>query len=223
MHRYGGRAYGIGIAPTELTGRRLTCVGSPAVYPRVMCVTTACPKCRKPTLGLAPGALAEPGKPEGSRQCSLCGGLWLPRSLIEYWQHEPFVETGTGQTSAPPPIEDQRTGLCPDGHGIMIRARVNGPVSFHIERCALCRGVWFDRGEWQKLAAQRFLDHLDDLWDPQWQKRRREEAGQRSLDQALVQELGSELFADLEQLARALRRHPARAQVLAWLAERLEG
>jgi Zn-finger nucleic acid-binding protein len=182
-----------------------------------------CPKCRKPTLEGAPGALADPGRPGGSRQCSLCRGLWLPRSLIEYWQHDPFVEGASGESTAPPPVEDHRTGLCPDGHGIMIRARVDGPVPFHIERCPHCRGVWLDRGEWKKLASQRFLDHLDDLWDPRWQRRRRAEAGQRSLDQALAQQLGSELYADLERLVRALGPHPARAQVMAWLRERLDG
>jgi Zn-finger nucleic acid-binding protein len=104
----------------------------------------------------------------------------------------------------------------------MIRARVEASVPFHIERCGLCRGIWFDRGEWQQLAVRQFLDHLDDLWDPAWQKRRRIEVERKSLDNALAHELGSELFHQLLELSRSLERHPARAQALAWLSDRLE-
>jgi Zn-finger nucleic acid-binding protein len=104
----------------------------------------------------------------------------------------------------------------------MIRARVEASTPFHLERCGLCRGIWFDRGEWQQLAARQFLDHLDDLWDPAWQKRCRIEAERESLDQALVHELGGDLFQQLLDVSRSLEDHPARAQALAWLCQRLE-
>ena len=182
-----------------------------------------CPKCRTPTLEPARGSLAEADKPVGTLVCWGCRGLWVPREVIEFWQHDPFVEFVAGESLAPPPDEDHRTGLCPSGHGIMIRARVEAPTPFYLESCPLCRGVWFDRGEWQLLATRDFLDHLDDLWDPLWKKQQRAEARQKELDQALGRELGSELFAELEHVAGALADHPARAQALAWLVKRLQG
>lgn len=61
---------------------------------------------------------------------------------------------------------DARTGLCPLGHGILIRARANTEPTFYLERCPHCHGIWFDNGEWNVLAEGHLLEHLEDLWDP---------------------------------------------------------
>jgi hypothetical protein len=82
--------------------------------------------------------------------------------------------------------------------------------------------VWLDRGEWQRLAAALFLDHLDDLWDPNWQKQRRTETLQFKLDAALSERLGPSLYAELRAVIAKLRDHPAKAQALAWMTTHLD-
>jgi hypothetical protein len=79
-----------------------------------------------------------------------------------------------------------------------------------------------DRGDWQRLAAALYLDHLDDLWDPNWQKLRREEALKRALDLALEKQLGHDLFEQLRLVTRKLALHPAKAQALAWITSHLD-
>jgi Zn-finger nucleic acid-binding protein len=146
----------------------------------------------------------------------------MPHSIVERWQTEPFVELNEDEPMSVRPDTDRRTGLCPMGHGILLRARVESDQVFYLERCGLCRGVWLDRGEWQRLAAALFLDHLDDLWDPNWQKQRRAEALQRQLDQALSNTLGMDLYRELGDVMKKLREHPAKAQALAWIATHLD-
>ena len=145
----------------------------------------------------------------------------MPHSIIDFWRDQPFVDIEAGKMPSIPP-DDHRTGLCPHGHGILIRARVEAGRQFHLERCGICRGVWLDKGEWQHLAANHFLEHLDDLWDPTWRKRQRDEHSRHEMDAALEQRLGQALFMQLVQIMGQLRRHPARAQVLAWIRARLD-
>lgn len=181
-----------------------------------------CPKCRLVHLDQAKGTLAHIETWEHAMKCPQCQGYFLPHSIVEHWQTEPFVELNADEPLSMRPELDRKTGLCPLGHGILVRARVDADQVFYLERCGFCRGVWLDCGEWQRLAASLYLDHLDDLWDPSWQKQRRSEKLQRGLDRSLADQLGENLYRDLASVVHLLRHHPARAQALAWIAQRLD-
>ncbi|MGC4064355.1 MAG: zf-TFIIB domain-containing protein [Polyangiaceae bacterium] len=181
-----------------------------------------CPKCRKESLEVAKGAFAESGPEDRALFCSSCRGYWMPHGIVERWQTEPFVELSDEDPESVRPEADRRTGLCPMGHGILLRARVDEEKTYYLERCGHCRGVWFDRGEWQALAATLYLDHLDDLWDPAWQKKRRAEALGQRLDRALAEQIGRELFEEIQRVVERLAHHPAKAQALAWITTRLD-
>jgi Zn-finger nucleic acid-binding protein len=146
----------------------------------------------------------------------------MPHNVVERWQTDPFVELNEDEPMSVRPDTDKRTGLCPMGHGILLRARVDSEQIYYLERCGFCRGVWLDRGEWQRLAAALYLDHLDDLWDPTWQKQRRSESLQIKLDNALSTQLGEPLYEQLRAVVEALRQHPAKAQALAWITTHLD-
>lgn len=183
-----------------------------------------CPKCRAIDLEPAPGTFARLGATEAALTCPTCRGYFLSHQVVEHWETDPFVELSEDEPLRSNPDIDRKTGLCPMGHGILVRARVEleGDQGFYLERCGFCRGVWLDCGEWQRLAASRYLDHLDDLWDPNWQKQRRSEKLQRGLDRALSEQLGESLFRDLVSVVFRLRSHPSRAQALAWVTQHLD-
>jgi len=181
-----------------------------------------CPKCRNVDLVQAQGALAKLAAAERALTCPNCRGYFLPHQIVEHWQTEPFVELNEDEPTTMRPELDKRTGLCPMGHGILVRARVDSDPVFYLERCGFCHGVWLDRGEWPQLAASLYLDHLDDLWDPAWQKRRRTEKLQRELDRALLDHLGETLYQDLTSVVERLKEHPSRAQAIAWITEHLD-
>ncbi len=182
----------------------------------------ACPKCRRESLENAKGALASLTPQEHALFCSNCHGYWMPHAIVELWQSDPFVELSEDEPLSIRVETDRRTGLCPMGHGILVRAKVDLDKVFYLERCGLCRGVWLDRGEWQRLAAALYLDHLDDLWDPTWQKQRRTEALENKLDRALADCLGTALFEELKAVVLKLREHPNKAQALAWVVSHLD-
>src|ERR1041385_8594592 len=100
-----------------------------------------CPKCQQQDLVNAT---------HGTSRCPACNGIFVPVSRIgELLAAEDSPDTGTSQ-----PSHDAQSGRCPVDRGIMSRAAglTSGAAPIHLERCATCRGVWFDAGEWNALS-----------------------------------------------------------------------
>jgi Zn-finger nucleic acid-binding protein len=152
-------------------------------------------------------------------RCSSCEGLWVdlhdvPRLL----EHRAFA------LPMPEPAEDakdldSRTGLCPLGHGRLGRVRVEVDDGFYLDRCSTCAGIWFDRGEWQRLARRELLHRLPEFWTAAWQRHQRN-VQQREAYLAWAQaEFGDDLLAQLDELAERLRTHPQRSAAITYLLQ----
>lgn len=184
-------------------------------------MSASCPKCKSSALvsALAENACEfEPGAEGSLLRCEECNGMWLSHSLVAC-----AVDSGADlgledadESSAEDSV-DQRTGLCPLGHGILIRARVHLEDSFFLERCPHCGGIWFDSGEWKQLASSHLLHHLQDFWTPTWRRQRRESALRFAYITSLKADLGQELYESVTRLAKELKDHPQRQRVLAFL------
>jgi Zn-finger nucleic acid-binding protein len=171
-----------------------------------------CPKCAAGALSRFESTLA--------LRCRQCSGFWVPPEVL----HAPEVEALLGQHDARPsqPLEqDHRTGPCPEGHGLLRRARVTNEDPFFVERCARCGGVWFDPGEWSRLAAAGLLSDVSNLFSPAWREHLSEEQNRASLESDLRQKLGNETFELLEQLVGQLHERNLGALALAYLQQRL--
>ena len=110
---------------------------------------------------------------------------------------------------------DARTGLCPLGHGIMRRAKVELSEPFFLERCASCGGIWFDEGELGRLANSSLLMHLFDLWSSDWQLRQRKAKAAQAQAQRLRSLLDPPAQEALVRASALLAEHPEPAQVIA--------
>lgn len=146
--------------------------------------------------------------------CDGCGGIWLHRP--------PGPELLGMEKASPDPAgarggNDQKTGICPAGHGIMIRAKVDVEPSFYLERCPTCGGIWFDRGELSRLVAHDLADHLDLIWTKAWQKKQSREKNRAGFLKANRTLLGDPLFEAVMALASQLREHPHRSRAMALL------
>jgi Zn-finger nucleic acid-binding protein len=104
-----------------------------------------------------------------------------------------------------------------------VRARVDAKQPFHLDRCPVCAGIWFDAGEWAAIASTEWLSHLEDLWDPVWRKRARAERAVKRHHDTLVSALGKQAFAKLLAAIEVLREHPMRSLGLSFLIEELRG
>lgn len=180
-----------------------------------------CPKCENAPL--IPSHPSEPGERAGVRAltCRQCNGMWLPRTEAERLVRQGSIssEVSLGEASSPGLASDadRRTGPCPVGHGLMGRARVELDTPFYLERCVHCGGVWFDAGEWQRLATSHLLGSLLEFWTPSWRRRSQQEKTRKAERERLSARLGPEIFDKLQALATALNNHPSREEALAFL------
>lgn len=147
--------------------------------------------------------------------CPQCGGLWVPVQDMDGYSQSFVEELNTSMFDSE--SYDQKTGLCPLGHGIMIRAKVEGDKEFYLERCPHCSGIWFDHGEWQQVARHHLIDHLADFWTTAWQRKKKEEKDQESFIELNKKLIGDDLVRQIYDLAGKLKDHPEKIRAIALL------
>jgi Zn-finger nucleic acid-binding protein len=175
-----------------------------------MAIAHKCPKCRTE-------ALEQRGDAD-LWTCTNCGGAWAGRTAVPR-----MAEVSVGLPATANADNDAKSGMCPEGHGILSRARVEARSPFSLERCSTCFGVWFDRGEWQRVAEESLAADLPHFWEREWRAmRRREQSREAHLDAARA-DFGEELYGTLTALAESLRGHPRRSEALAFLKEESSG
>lgn len=140
--------------------------------------TMKCPICRIDSLkeiNLDTGLLA--------RQCNHCFGHWI--SSEQYWEwldsRPPVCSSAHRADSAPGPINlsvgsrllpiaDNRTAnFCADCARLMRKARVGKGLSFYVDRCSYCHGVWLDQNEWENLKTMELHDQIHYIFSDAWQ------------------------------------------------------
>jgi len=154
-------------------------------------------------------------------RCPGCAGFWVAPEVAASTSSAEVLST----LDAPParaPSEDKRTGQCPDGHGLLRRARVTWHEPYFLERCGRCGGVWFDAGDWLRTAADGLLSNLSEVWSPAFRRQLSDHQAHASLEVDLRGKLGTELFELLNVVAGRLEMHPQRTVALAYLSERLK-
>ena len=178
-----------------------------------------CPKCASQLLIPVEGVRASSGA--SALQCPSCTGFWVPPEVVSL---PASLEVLSKRDVRPVQAqsENQRTGQCPEGHGLLRRARVTWHDPYFLERCARCGGVWFDAGEWSRAVADQLLGNLSEVWSPAWRKHLSDQQSHDSLEVDLRAKLGSDLFSALHLLADKLETHPHRGVALAYLSERLK-
>jgi Zn-finger nucleic acid-binding protein len=152
--------------------------------------------------------------------CGKCSGFWVPPAAFA----EPgMIELLKARDVRPerPLEQDHRTGPCPEGHGLLRRARAANEDPYFLERCARCGGVWLDPGEWSRLAEAGLLSDVTTLWSPAWREHLSDEQNRISLEADLRQKLGNQTFELLESLVSSLSEQKLGALALAYLRERL--
>ncbi len=141
--------------------------------------------------------------------------MFVPAPLV------PFVEE-EGRAAPAGAEHDAQGGRCPVDRTILSRAEIDlgaDHAAVHLERCSSCRAIWFDRGEWSRLADQQLLENIDQFWTAEWRARQRRARNEREYENRQREEFGPELFAELQAIAARLKGYERRSQALAYLRE----
>jgi len=112
---------------------------------------------------------------------------------------------------------DSMTGLCPAGHGIMIRAKVDIDEPFYLDKCTSCGGIWFDRGEWLRIVENNLAENLCNIWSKAWQRKHSKEKNRAFFLNMNHKLLGDNIFNMIIQLSNMLKKHPEKNRAIALL------
>lgn len=181
-----------------------------------------CPKCSASEIVSTMATELGVGRDEMPSLCAGCGGMWIPghtalRAIFDQTTWRPSVAL----TTAPDVAHERKTGNCPRGHGLLMRAKVYEEEPYYLEKCPKCGGYWFDHGEWDRLLGSRDRVHLQEFWCDAWQVRKQREQREQLAERALIERLGEGLFLEIKALSAKLRDHPHKDQALALLREQM--
>lgn len=164
-----------------------------------------CPHCH--TTALAAHEL-EPGL--AAQQCPECRGAWV--GAADYWAwlraHGPDQPARPAGEGAPPPAADSdRAMQCPNCGHILLRYKVGQDVSFLLDHCTHCGGIWFDANEWEILKSRNLHDDVHVMFSDVWQARIAQEEHAQEQERIQTKKFGAD---DLDEVRR----------IKAWLAGR---
>jgi Zn-finger nucleic acid-binding protein len=148
--------------------------------------------------------------------CPVTRGNWIPRIEYDAWLASQWLEPlnlleivqRLRTIYYQPPDEDTKAALCPETGHLLVRAKVQTPIPFYIERAGQGGGIWLDYGEWEVLEALGLHTHIDELFSWEWQAAIRQAQLIDRQRQAIIDKLGPSLALQVFELAEALKEDP---------------
>jgi Zn-finger nucleic acid-binding protein len=157
-----------------------------------------------------------------SQQCSNCRGNWIRGA--EYWNwverhgtdlSERVHETETLSLAEPGlPID------CPECRFRMVKYLVGRGLSFTIDHCHGCKGIWLDGNEWEALKKRNLHDDLNLMFTSFWQNEAQREARKKKMEQIYVDRFGGDDYTEIKRVRYWLDTKTNREELLAFLIDK---
>ncbi len=177
-----------------------------------------CPICKQTSL--TPGSLENN---LSAHKCQSCHGIWLQANDYLGWrsQQGDFPPPDAASPDVSISAEDvAKAKICPqDGH-FLLRYKVGKDITFALDRCGTCNGVWFDPKEWDVLKSRHLHGEIHNIFTDPWQRQVRQEEQRRSIQLFYQGKLGEEDYAELRRIKAWIGQHPERSALLAYLTDR---
>ena len=155
-------------------------------------------------------------------RCPRCAGQWIRGEHYFRWlEHPDRKHTDVNPNVVGEPHDSKRAMICPECGKLLSRYRVGHGVSFSIDRCAGCGGIWLDANEWETLQQHHLEDRIHMIFSTAWQGQILREEQQKAFEQRLVSRIGDEHFAELKRVVAWVDTHPHRAEIAAFLLQHL--
>ena len=143
---------------------------------------------------------------------------------VQYWK---WLERHGANLPEKPPADDEPTAaddsgpgkICPECGHFLTRCRVGHGVDFHVDRCATCGGLWFDRNEWEILKARNLHDDVHFIFSAAWQHRLAEDEQRETYEHRVATLLGEADYGRVRDFKRWVAEHEKRSTVMAYLGD----
>ena len=153
-------------------------------------------------------------------RCLECEGTWIKANAYWKWlkSHEGRLPEKPESETADLPVEDSvNMKICPDCGHFLTKRKVGHGISFHIDRCQCCGGIWLDRNEWEVLKSRNLHDEIHFMFSQEWQEDIRAEERRKNYDNEIEKLIGKEDFAKVSEFKKYISSHIAKNIILAYL------
>ena len=150
--------------------------------------------------------------------CEKCQGEWL--NTFQYLLWKDIQEESQKISSEHVSIDTndvQKIKHCPECNILMSRYKVGKDLNFTIDRCETCRGVWFDKQEWEAIKSKNLHTQIHFIFSDWWQKQIREEEVESSRSKRLTKLLGEDGFEKLASFKEWLLSQKGQKEALGYL------
>ena len=154
-----------------------------------------------------------------SLKCDGCGGNWVSGSVYWNWLETHRHRSPVAELPVDEPVIDvEKAKLCPECRRIMVKYWVGHGIAFALDHCPSCRGIWFDRNEWDVLKSRNLHDTINSIFTAPWQSEVEREHRRKEAELSSLNKFGAEDYAEMKRIRRWLNQHPRREEILAYLS-----
>jgi len=152
--------------------------------------------------------------------CGECSGVWIARGNYDAWRAKQPGDLPEVPAPAQIAVGDTRKAkICPQCAHLMLPYRIGHGLSFSIDYCCACGGVWCDRDEWDALKAKQLHDNLHEIVSTHWQTDARRIDVQEAIEQSYKRQIG-EAYEKAAELRAWLRQQPQQSLLIAYLSQK---
>ncbi len=152
--------------------------------------------------------------------CKDCGGHWVDANDYQSWlaQHGETLPEREDVGPATTVTEEQQARLCPGCGVIMLKWQVGHGLSFNLDRCSRCGGLWLERDEWRALKEKNLHDEIHRVFSSAWQSEERQSQMRAKLE-SVYRERFAEEYDRVESFREWLQAQDRTDQILAYIQE----
>lgn len=151
-------------------------------------------------------------------KCEECGGHWIKSFQYWRWRDRNKEILPEKETKLELIAEDKNEfKTCPECFKNLTKYSVGHGTGFTIDQCGVCRGIWFDKNEWEILKDKNLHDEIHFIFSAHWQKAAREEQYEINRENRLKDLIGESDFVKSKEFKDWLKKHDEKVQILGYL------
>ena len=176
-----------------------------------------CPVCKSTEL-----VSAELDENLTSLNCPDCGGNWIRGA--EYWKwvenHGSDLAERLHYTESLSLAEPGLPIDCPECRFRMVKFLVGRGLSFTLDHCEGCKGIWLDRNEWEALKKRNLHDDLNLMFTGFWQKEAQRALRKKRMEEIYTSRFGADDYTEIKRIRWWLETKTNREELLAFLIDK---